>query len=518
MKEIQKIEKKSVSKHRLKTFFAELGEKLNPTPIVGGFSISDVSIKYLSLKNNSQIVAKSALRLPPGIIKNGELIDEANFAKALNSIKKSLNIKGNANIVLNLSQSLVFTQSFSMPLISESELSEALNLNMQMVSPINFEDAIYDSEKIGEYSDSSSKVEYLGAFANKSAVEKYIKIFKICGFYISAIEFPSLSLVRLIETEARFKKEESYIFLDIVPEGISLLAIKNFKLYFNHFHNWQSVMEEMGEKQISKIGFNNFIVQEIKKVTNFFSSHFSSSVDSLIISSSSKIEGMEEMLKNNFSFNIEEFNVSSIEDIDASWLHVLGSARRGLISRHNDVLISLTNEPVKIEFFRNRVFALVRLWRKLYITVFSFSLIAFLIVDVYLVSIESDFKIKAEKSLGDASISKAMALEVEVKKFNSNLDLLKKADDLSFKASDLLFTIYNMLPGGLYIDGINLNDNIVSVFGSAASENLILAFKENGLTKEKRFYEISLPLTNIKPDAGGRFRFSASFKFKREEF
>ncbi len=503
----------------LKSFLAGLGEKLNPTPIVGGFSVSDVSIKYLSLKNNSQIIAKSALRLPPGIIKNGELLDEANFAKALNSIRKSLGVKGNVNIVLNLPQSLVFTQSFSIPLVSESDLGDALNLNMQMVSPINFEEAIYDSERIGENFDSTSKIEYLGAFANKAAVEKYIKIFKICGFYISAIEFPALSLTRLLENESRFQKEKSYIFLDIVPDGISLLAIKNFKLYFNHFHNWQSVMDEIGEKEISKNGFNNFIVQEVKKVANFFSSRFSSAVDSLIVATNSRIDGIDEILKSNFSFAIEEFNSESvIKDIDASWLHVLGSARRGLISRHSDDLISLTDEPVKIEFFRNRVLALIRLWRKLYITVFGFSLVAFLIVDGYLFSIQSNYEVQKQNSVNEKTIASVAVLENQAKQFNSNLELIKKADSLSFKASNLISRVYNIAPVGVFIDGITIEGDTASIFGSANSEKNILSFKDDGLNKEKRFYEVSLPLTNIKPESGGRFRFSASFKFKREEF
>ena len=498
--------------------FVGLGEKLNPAPLVGSLSLSDTAIKFLSFKNEFSSSDRISLRLPPGIIENGEIKDEFNFTKAVISVRKQLGRRNRKiNVVLNIPQTIVFTQSFNMPPINDSEMDEAIKLNLQMVSPINFEEVIYGYQKIGEVPEQNEKIEYLGAFAKKDVVLRYINILKNMGFAISAVEFPALSIARILEKDPRFERDSSYILLDIAPEGISLMAIKNLSLYFNHFHTWKSIREEIGERELTKDGFKNFIIKEIKKVGNFFSSRASSSISSVVLASPDFKEEITNAIKTNFGFNVVDFSNEKINSFDSSWYPAVGSALRGLIPRYKDDFMSLTNDSVKMEFFHNRVFNLMDFWKKILLTVFSFLLIIFLVTDVYLRSLENNYSKQALESNSKSSTKEVSLLEEKAKKFNQNVDLLAKIKSKTSNTSNLMSTVIGLAIPGIYIDRLYVEGDKISLQGNAASENEILSFKDE-MVREPNFSDVSLPLTEIRPTPNGGSKFSISFRIKTKDF
>ncbi|MDD4761872.1 MAG: hypothetical protein PHZ25_02535, partial [Candidatus Pacebacteria bacterium] len=143
----------------LNTFLSMLSQ----APPVGGLEISESFLRFSLL--NGKNFATASLKLPPGIIGKGRIENTQQFKEALKVLKNKISgiysKKEKINVIVSLPFSRTYLQVFKIPVVSEKGLSEAIKLNMQMVSPIPIETAYYDSEKIGQ-EEATGQTEFLG--------------------------------------------------------------------------------------------------------------------------------------------------------------------------------------------------------------------------------------------------------------------------------------------------------------------------------------------------------------------
>ena len=489
---------------------------LNPLPPIGGLFISDSSLKFLLIKEPGKAVTAS-LRLPPGIIQDGKLKDPANFRKALKTLHGDIAFRDKpVHVILLLPPGLSYTQSFTIPFLAGDRLEEAVKLNLEMISPIDFKSAYSSSEKIGEKFEEGGQFEFLGAFVEARLVDDYLSVLHETKFITIAVEFPALALVRLASRAANLTPQESYLLLDISGEGVSFMIMRNFNLYFSYFHSWQSILAEIGGKKIAEEKFNDSLIREIQKVLNFYSSRWGGALGKLILSATGLSTLIIKNIEANFTLKVVNLVAAEFPNLKSSWFPVLGSALRGLIPRSEDNFISLTNAPVQIQYWRSRVLNFFSLWRKVAFTVLIFIGIVLLSVNIF--SGREERKLNAELIKSSApELQEVKQLEEEAEEFNRRvLETLNAYNSVS-NWSEFFSNLNNLASGEVSLDSISVKKTKVVLTGSTKNESLLLAFRDR-LRGALNFEDINLPPQQITLKPDGSVNFRLDFNLKSLEF
>src|SRR3989344_5290334 len=126
-----------------KNTFNNFSRLIFPASRIGGLEITDSIINFYDLSSGS--IPLASLRLPPGIVEDGKIKhgQEANFTEALKTIHSQITAdsKKIINIILTLPSNDVYVQSFNVSKAAESNLVEAAELNLRMISPLPLEGA-----------------------------------------------------------------------------------------------------------------------------------------------------------------------------------------------------------------------------------------------------------------------------------------------------------------------------------------------------------------------------------------
>lgn len=483
-------------------------------PAIGGLAITDSALRFAVFTGEKKVFT-SSLGLPPGILENGRIKDRANFIAALKKLHGEIGpVKKPIHAILDLPHETVYVQSFSVPYLTEGRLEETAKLNLQMISPIDFK-LVYSSwQKIGEAFVEGAQLELLGAFVEAKIVDDFTSAMKEANFTVSAVEFPALSLVRIINHETDVKTSESCLVAEVSNEGLALMIVKNANLYFNHFHSWRIIGEEVGEKTISKSGFKNYLNREVQKVLNFYSSRWGGSIVKAIIAAPSMAEEITPVLEENFQLTVTNFpNAKNFPNLTGLWFPVLGSALRGFMSREEDVDISLTTAPVKTQYWQARLDNFANLWKKIVFTVLVFVTFLYGVMAVVLIKEEKALKAQPTPPISKKDLEEMRVLENKAKEFNRVVNLIVKARVNASNWSVFLNKIKELAGSGIRFKNMRLERLEVSMVGSANSETAVLLFKEK-LLKEQSFRDVSLPLSEVKSNPDGTVDFSVSFRIE----
>ena len=495
----------------VRSYLAQTIKFFNPLPPVGGLEIGDAALRFTLFREGKSPLV-SSLRIPPGIVEGGKVKDVKSLVMALRKLHAEVaSPRKPLHVVLLLPPHLVYTQSFMLPFVEGDRLNEAVQLNLQILSPMDFEKAYASWQKIGESFTEGGQSELLAAFAERGAVEVFIGALREAGFLVAAVEFPALALVRFLRERANARSDESYLVVSVGLDGTSLMIVRFGNLYFNHFHPWSAIQEEMGGKKLSGDDFRAFVMKEVQKVLNFYSGRWGGTFGGAIVVASGLESQIGKLIQDNFGIKLNEIAVKEFAGIDPAWFPVFGAALRGLMPRGDDKLISLTNEPVEVQYREARTLSFIGLWRKILITVTAFILIVF--GGVGFVLLRQEQKWKAEGFRGTpADIVEVQKLEAEAKAFNETVARTLKAKEASVPWSNLLKRLGG-LTGEVTLLRLSITESNVLVGGSAGTEAQALAFRDR-LIAESSFADVLLPFEDIKTNGEGSVDFSLTFRMK----
>ncbi len=474
---------------------------LKSESVIGGVSVSSTAIRFIRL--NDGVLEKIGVVLEPGVIVAGRIKNRDIFLKSLLTLRSKLgNPKEDIHIIVSLSPDNVYTQSFNIPVIEERLVNEAAKLNLQLISPIDIKTAYIDWEKIGETQEEGGKIELLGAFANKAMVDEYTSVFKQAGFGIVAVEFSALSLGRLIkDVSANSNSEKPQVVLSISSDGPEFFVLKNNKLYFNYFFPWTSVEG----RQISLSDFDTILTQEMKKVLNFYSSHWNAQLSDLILITHGLYSEIEGIIKKNFpTINIKPLILDErYSSLNQSWYPALGSAVRGRISRSDDVFISLMDVGTEQSFFESRVSYFVKIWRIVFLSTLSIIAFSFFLEDMFFMQISNGLDAQISTIVARPESQEILNLENKAREFNELITKALTAKQNTRKVSRF-FTIFNQLAGNeINIQKILFDSDrsTVLITAIATSNQAVINFKNNlSARSEFRNVEFSFTSTINNPD------------------
>ncbi|PIU99251.1 hypothetical protein COS59_00730 [Candidatus Wolfebacteria bacterium CG03_land_8_20_14_0_80_36_15] len=484
---------------------------LNPQPPIAGLEISDLSLRYFIVKAGQPKIY--SVKLEPGVVVEGKLQNKEAFLKALLNLRAQITKKTKQKlfVILNISASNVYSQIFDLPKVAEDNLEEAVQLNLQMISPINISEAYYDCQKVGE-SKEKNKIEIAGAFIYRNIIDDFSEMFLKANFVIVAVEFVPLAITRLVkELALNFDKQASYILFHISSDGLNFLIIRNDNLYFNYFTSWRSLKGE--KRYISPEEFRTVVIDETKKILSFYNRNWADPIRSFLIFAQGLSAEIKEITTKDLSLEVQEVAFKKFSKLEYVWFPVLGSSLRGLIDRSEDNIISLASTGTEEEFKRQLFITFVHLWQKIVFSFLAFIIATISAADIFLFARVN--MLQQNKALITTYNQEELnRLQTQAKEFNKNLVLLKKARSEAPSWSSLFLKIKTIAAQ----DNIEIlklviesDQKTIGINARATDEKKAAGFKQR-LINEVQFKEVSMPLSNIQPVSENLINFYISFK------
>jgi hypothetical protein len=500
---------------RISNFFIYFKNKILPSLPVGALQITDSSIQFLYYKGNN--ATSTSLNMPPGIIEDGRIKNQSGFISALREVRNRIlsNPKKTMHVVLVLPIRDVYIQPIILPLVADADLNEVADLNMRISSPTDINQSYYDWQRIVEDknpSNQNDQIRLLGAFVSRSVVDEFINSLTEVNFGVAAIEFWSLSIARDVCERGISQTPSARIVAEITGEGISFMISKAITPYFHYFKPWEEI--QGNDKTISLEKFQSVFKEELRRIINYYSTHFEGEkINTIIIITPFIASEIESFVR--LEFKEFEKIVLNPQNLSA----IGGAALRGQRSRQKDQKeISLTSISA-MEFFENdQTLNFIRIWRNIFLTVFGFMLAVFAVTNVL-------FERSLTKTIQNQSvlITNVDAQELQTLKdkadmFNQAVEKISQFRAKRANISALLRKIDDLSMGSIIIQGINFQsvDLPSEIIGVTVNEKAAVDFK-NRLSEQPQFTDVELPFGNI-TTSGGRVLFNITLKIASLNF
>ena len=494
--------------------FQHIRDALTSPLRIGALEVSTTAIKYLLIRGNT--IVQASLRLPPGTIEKGVIKNRPVFVAALQNVHSQIGKREQSiNVIMVVPSTLIFAQSFNVPIVASDDLAEAIRLNLQMVSPNKIEESYYDYQEIKVNKD-LGHIDLLGAFAAMGPMDEYEKALREAAFIPVATEFPGLSLARLIrERWGGIELEQQYLLMYVSGDGVLMMIIKNGNLSFNHFTPWQ----EIGAEHTESLTFPQvqaLIKREMQRVMNFHLSRTGKSLEEAVLISPVFNYEIVKMASEDLKIKIRNLTIAELPKLQPGWFPALGAALRGLLSRSKDSDVSLAAANSQTEYYHERVYNFIGLWRNIVIGSLIVILAAFTMVD----TIFRREQLQLQTSLAstfDANTLKASAMVVEkINTFNESLATIETTTKKEVRWSPTLALLVKTAGTDIALERVFIGKGDLHglLNGRGATDEAILAFKDR-LLKQESVASVDLPLSNIKIESDKSASFSMSIVFKK---
>ena len=479
---------------------------------IGGLEISDSVLRFARFNGKDWELA--SVRLPPGVVVGGEVKERNTLLEALRALKQQINVLGKSRhpigVVVSLSSINIYSQVFSLPMIEGENLEKAIQLNIQMVSPVEAAETYSGWQLVGD-DQKSLPLEILSSFINRAIVDQILGLLKEACFFVYSIESRALSLTRVArDLSASFSPQDPYILLSVDSSGIEIIIIKRSQLYFQYFNSWRELQGE--ERQITPANFEAVILRSLHQVVNFYSSHWAEPIAAIFVAASAFKDEIIRIIGSNFTYPARELVLKPEVVISPEWFVALGSGLRARIPQREDKDISLLGVTAQEEFWRHQLIHFLYFWRLLLPVGLSILLLAFLGADFFLLNTKKNLERQSQIAVSPEQTKEMDLLQDEVTRFNRSVIILGKIQGTSAPRSYFFAKLGAMLKANrITLERVSYQGvgTSVTLAGYAASEEDIIAFKK-AIDDDPQFEAVSLPLTDVKISSQGR-SFSMTF-------
>lgn len=334
-----------------------------------GLDIGSSSVKLAELKESRygyRLANLGETFLPPGVIVNKTIVDPEVVINAIRSLVEDLKIK-TKNVVISLSGHSINIKKVSMPLMSTSELREAVAWEIQQYIPYNISDVNYDFQVLpGENPEGNMDVIIVAA--KRDVLETYVDVVTEAGLVPVVLDVDVFALENMYEVNYPLTDEvvalvnigASVTNVNILKGGVSIFTRdittggSNFTdLIRNEFNVDYQGAEEMKYSitptyvppELERLArdFTDSVSNEVKRTLDFFSrTLWKGDVNKIVLAGGScKVPYFVETLHEatgagveiidpfrNVSYSDAEFDPEYIADIAPKMAVVLGLALR----------------------------------------------------------------------------------------------------------------------------------------------------------------------------------------------
>jgi hypothetical protein len=214
------------------------------------------------------------------------------------------------------------------------------------------------------------------------------------------------------------------------------------------------------------------------------------------------INALVKWIQTQYQLTSLQFNLpKNLSRASGDWFGVIGSALRGLISRNEDVLVSLAPVGTEQNYEQSHFLSIISLWSKVAITVCLIMTFLFGLIDnIFFRNIQEQYQQAIASPLDPKTREKELSLARDAKEFNELVTKFTQVQKYEKDWNKVLATIFQEAGSSLVdikrILVSALPANNITVQGQASKKDFIVKFK-NALDKSQLFSDISLPLSAL---------------------
>lgn len=194
-----------------------------------GLDISDLTFKMVQLtrggKHNYQLNSWGSLKIKPGIVEHGMIVDHDQVVENINKLKSNLNgTLSSPFVVLSLPETKTFLKVFTIPKLEKTP--DAKNSEIEMLKagieealpkeiPLSLDKIVYDFEIISQ---TKNDWQVLVGVAPSDVVLEYTQVVKAADLKPIALEIEAQAIVRSLlppRTRKRMKKDSHKLNIKI---------------------------------------------------------------------------------------------------------------------------------------------------------------------------------------------------------------------------------------------------------------------------------------------------------------
>ncbi len=456
-----------------------------------------------------------AVRMEPGILEGGKIKDKPKFLEYLVALRAKVfgpkEGKKKMHVTVALGETAMFNQVFSLPLVSGEGLESAARLNLQMSSPADFSQ-VYSGWQVVKRDISMSRMELLGAFADRALIDELVNALFDVGFIAIAVESKALALARLLREEGRgLDIAAPYIAVGIDDAGIDFLIIRNGQLYFEYANVWRDLADEKGT--ISAERFQESLEHSLRQVMNFYLQHWEGRVAGVIVAAAVFVDEVRRAAEETLSLPIISLETMMEGRITPEWFVAFGTGLRSLYSRGKDAEITLLGEGARATYEKDRILNFVAFWRVFVPAMFGALIVLFGLANFFMGRIAAGLPSPSASSRNATPDAADIAnLQSQADAFNRSVALVASVESgLQPKSAVLNAVAENASANSITVTRLSYPSpgSPLYLAGTAPSEDQILAFK-TAMAAEPQFASVDVPLSGIQ-SAGGTYAFSMTF-------
>jgi hypothetical protein len=466
-----------------------LGKIFSHAETIGGLEISDDALRFALLK-------KGRAGLETEILVEEKISNQETLSKPdLLSKKLSLFAKKNhiKYIIVSVPTNNIFVKLYAFPAnISHEKVNESMKLNVELQLPQKKSDIYCDWMEI-EKTETSQKI--LLSYIKKDYAENLINVLKKSGLKLVALEGHALSLARIIKQT----KDEALLLIERDKTNISFSVIMNNNLLFS-----QSAPQE-------RIGNN--LNGEINRIINYYD-WFDIDIKNISLIGSFSAQEIKKMpLK---TVALEKIDNKKKEKIDQKFLVALGTAKRGLIPRKDDELISLMEIGTEKAYAQEKANLNANFLVGTSITLALFFVAIFFATWSFMSMMQNNYNKRISSLSLLPSSENGVLLKEKADNFNRLISQASIMSKQEIVWSTVIDEIRSKTNDNIKINTLSLPsaDGLLTISGNAKDRDSINNFKTS-FEESALFGDINIPLNNLgkKED----IPFSLTFKIKNSE-
>lgn len=490
-----------------KQSYTTLLERLRVRTPVGGLEISDSALRFIVHDHTGWETYNQ--RLSAGTIEDGVIKDEKQFEESIKALRSTLEKRYGQKkipVVLSLSSSQIYTQTFSLPAVKKEEKEKAIDLNLKMISPLEYQEVYGGWQELSQ--NTAGHTEILGGFLKRSIADTLDSALEAAGFRPLALESRAMSLTRLAR-ETQPLEDRSAVIVLVDDEGIHLLVVKKGFLYFEYTELWKN-MYQTGQS-ITMDEFRSAIKHSIQQLVNFHGQRWSEPLGEFLVIAASLAPEVMKILKEDFAFEAKEMSIPSVS-LNGEWFAALGAAQRGQKIGSSDEELSLLGHTAREEFGKEQITDFLSLWSVLVPVSLGIIMLAMISADFFIIEETRRLSEVVPRQLSPEDQLRITELKNRANQFNADVAAIQEIraqeefklvliDDIFTRASStqIKITQFNLLGNGM-----------VNLSGRAKDQERVIAFKNN--IREAGYPNVDLPLSSIREEAED-YAFSMSFSW-----
>src|SRR5687767_10963444 len=312
------------------------------TKAVVGLDIGSSAVKAVELKPSGKGFRVSAFGsepVPPDSIVDGAIIDAGAVADAVRRLFDSNKAFKSKEVCASLSGNAVIVKKITLPVMTESELSESIYWEAEQYIPFDIQDVNLDYQILdaGTGPDSRGSMEVLLVAAKKEKIGDYTGVIAQAGRTPVIIDVDAFALQNAFEVNYGFDSKQVVVLLNAGASAININILQGGQSVFARDVSLggntytEAVQKELdlpfqAAEQLKKgipvdgatfeeaqpvlRAVTENVLLEIQKTFDFFKATAASDhIDRIIISGgASRVDGFREMLEERFGTPVEEFD------------------------------------------------------------------------------------------------------------------------------------------------------------------------------------------------------------------